>query len=336
MSPASSAPTARSGTRSVQPKPVSMTFRAGRAVEFLLARGTLPILYWLKKDVLAVPVEREGRNLEKYAERVRLLESQSPDGSWSGRKTGDPSSPGPENRLFDTIRNGFRLYDLGCSLEHGALRRASVFIFSTQNRKGGFESPVGQEPSPVTQALALELLCRFGWGTDGRVQKGFRWLLERQQTDGGWAIVEGSGSGRSGAKHGRRPPPSSKRVTGVVLRALAESPVMKRSRDARRAGECLLCRFFEDKAISLGRTPSLWEEISFPYWAAGLLSGLDSLARLGFKPDRDRIKQALDWTMRRQSSAGYWESKGDRSNGDENLWVTLAVLRMLKHFEVLP
>jgi hypothetical protein len=313
-----------------------MTQRAGRAVEFLLARGTLPVLYWLKKDVLAVPVEREGRNLEKYADRIRLLDSQGPDGSWTGRKPSDPASCEQENRLFETIRNGFKLYDFGCSPEHDSLRRAAEFIFLTQNREGGFQSPEGQEPSPITQALALELLCRSGWGADGRVQKGFRWLLNKQQKDGGWAIIKGKGNGRTAGNNGRRTLPSSDRVTGVVLRALAESPLLSRSRDAQRAGECLLCRFFQDSSISLGRAPSAWEEISFPFWAAGLLSGLDSLARIGFKPDRDRIKLALDWIVRRQSSAGYWESRGDKANGEDSLWVTLAVLRMLKHFEVLP
>lgn len=313
-----------------------MTIRAGRAVEFLLARGTMPVLYWLKKDVLAVPVEREGRNLEKYADRIRLLDSQGPDGSWNGRKRSDSASYEQENRLFETIRNGFKLYDFGCSPEHLSMHRAADFIFSTQNREGGFQSPEGQEPSPITQALALELLCRFAWGTDGRIKKGFRWLLNKQQKDGGWAIIEGRGNGRTAGSNGRRPLPSSFRVTGVVLRALAESPLMNRSRDAKRAGECLLCRFFQDNSISLGRTPSVWEEISFPYWAAGLLSGLDSLARIGFKPDRDRVKQALDWLMRRQTSAGYWESRGDKANVEDSLWVTLAVLQMLKHFEVLP
>ena len=313
-----------------------MTLRAGRAVEFLLARGTLPVLYWLKRDVLAVPVEREGRNLEKYADRIRLLDSQGPDGSWNGRKPSDSASYAQENRLFETIGNGFKLHDLGCSPEHPSLRRAADYIFSTQNREGGFESPDGHEPSPITQALALELLCRYRWGSDGRVQKGFRWLLSKRQKDGGWAVGEGKANGRTAGSNGRRPLPSSFRVTGVVLRALAESPLLNRSRDAQRAGECLLCRFFQDSSLSLGRAPSIWEEISFPFWAAGLLSGLDSLARIGFKPDRDRVKQALEWVMQKQSSAGYWESRGDRANGEDSLWVTLAVLRMLKHFEVLP
>src|SRR4030042_431382 len=55
---------------------------SGKAIEFLLERGSLPVLYWLKRDILDVPYEREIRNLKKYAARVRILESQGPDGSW--------------------------------------------------------------------------------------------------------------------------------------------------------------------------------------------------------------------------------------------------------------
>ena len=35
-----------------------MQFNTNKAIEFLLARGNLPILYWLKMDILVVPVDR--------------------------------------------------------------------------------------------------------------------------------------------------------------------------------------------------------------------------------------------------------------------------------------
>ena len=49
-----------------------MKFNINKAIEFLLARGNLPILYWLKKDILEVPVDREYKNLKKYATRIRI------------------------------------------------------------------------------------------------------------------------------------------------------------------------------------------------------------------------------------------------------------------------
>jgi prenyltransferase beta subunit len=315
--------------------PVPYDLRAGRAVEFLLARGTLPVLYWLKKDILAVPVERESRNLEKFAERIRIQESQNPDGSWSKKKRAAPAPSELENCLFETIRSVFKLYDFGCEGDEEAIRKAVGFVFSTQKLDGVFQGPDWPEQSPITHALALELLCRLGQGADKRVQKGFRWLIRKQQEDGGWSAPGANANVQDCKRRGKGLSQSSFRVTGVVLRAMAESPHWQRSRETRRAGEFLLSRFYPDKAGGKTRGSSCWEELTYPFWATNLLSGLDVLSRIGFKPDKGRIPQALDWLMRRQLVAGYWESKPEKPSLEDHLWVTLSVLRILKTFEVI-
>jgi len=314
---------------------VPFDLRAGLAVEFLLARGTLPVLYWLKKDILSVPVEREARNLEKFAERFRIQESQNPDGSWSKRKHAAAAASELENSLFETIRSAFRLYDLGCERDEEALRKAAVFVFSTQKPDGVFQGPDWPEQSPITHALALELLCRMGLDGDKRVHKGFRWLIRKQREDGGWGAPGATENVKDCARRSKRLPQSSFRVTGVVLRAMAESPHWQRSRETRRAGEFLLSCFYPDKAGAKARGSSCWEELTYPFWATNILSGLDVLSRIGFMPDKGRIPQALDWLMRRQLGAGYWESHQEKASLEDHLWVTLSVLRILKKFNVI-
>ena len=63
-----------------------MKFNTNKAIEFLLARGNLPILYWLKKEILEVPIDREYKNLQKFAARIRIFKRQKPNGGWSKRR----------------------------------------------------------------------------------------------------------------------------------------------------------------------------------------------------------------------------------------------------------
>ena len=57
-----------------------MRTRTNKAIEFLLARGNLPILYWLKKDILEVPVDREFKNLKKkITAKTKLNINHNPD-----------------------------------------------------------------------------------------------------------------------------------------------------------------------------------------------------------------------------------------------------------------
>jgi hypothetical protein len=315
--------------------PVPYHLRAGLAIEFLLARGTLPVLFWLKKDILFVPVEREGRNLEKFAERIRLLESQNANGSWINKRAPTQPPVDMENLLFETIRKASRLRDLGCECRCEALGRAAGFVFSTQTRDGVFQGPDRPEQSPITHALALELLCRLGHETDKRVHKGFRWLFKKQRADGGWGTPSATQDSRFGRTPGRKHPASSPRMTGIILRAMAESPRLQRSRETRRAGEFLAGRIFPDKAGVRTRASDSWEEMTYPFWAANILSGLDVLSKIGFTPDKGRIPPALDWLMRRQVRSGYWEAKQEKASAEDNLWITLSVLRVLKQFGLI-
>lgn len=329
---------------------MQMKFNIGKSIEFLLARGNLPVLFWLKKDVLEVPVDRESKNLRKFASRIRILETQKPDGSWWEKRSDTPIHWERTLYRMDTLRNLFRLYDYGCTLKDEGIPKALTFLCSLQSREGDFRGTVLNEHTPTFHALALEILCRYGLDKDRRVHKGFRWFLQNKQKDGGWALYLprslGSSSRSSGHSagfaKGRGHPfkplksqPFSHHVTGMVLRALAESPFWKKSKEARLAGELVLSRFFQDEVYADKAFPPDWEKICYPFWNADILGCLDSLSKIGFSPDDEMIQRGLGWLMKRQNSHGFWECGNKKATFEDNLWVTLAALRVLKRFGLM-
>ncbi len=325
-----------------------MKVKTNKAIEFLLARGNLPILFWLKKDILEVPVEREYKNLQKFASRIRILESQRENGGWCRKEyEGNPRRERTYT-IVETLHNAFRLYDYACTLEMEEILLLVDFLFSTQKGEGDFRGAYFNEYAPTYHALTLEVLCLFGLGEDPRVQKGFRWLMRNRQADGGWVIpyrtIEKSElkkrynlDAQRGIKPVKSNPdmPFSHLVTGMVLRALAASSIWRRHKETRRAGELLMDRFFTADKYEDRQSARFWEEINYPFWATDILSSLDSLSKIGFTVEHPKIKKAFDWLMKRQDSHGYWKAGSAKASLENHLWVTLSVLRVIKNFGFL-
>ncbi len=326
-----------------------MTKRINRAVEFLLARGNLPILYWLKKDILEISYEREQRNLRKYALRVRLLETQRPDGSWCERVAEKENARTRAWAIIDTLKNLFHLYDYGCTLRDEGIARATEFLFSTQTKEGDFRGAFYDEYVPTFHALALEILCRFGLDRDRRVQRGFRWIVDHRQADGGWVIPYQVHNRLRWEKMPRAstPPsynpvqfdpalPSSLRVTGIILRPFAESPTWRGSKVARQAAEWLAQKLLEPDCYEENPYRETWAELHYPFWTTDVLSVLDVLSRLHFTADHPKIQGAIECLLRKQNSQGFWECSNQEASFEDHLWVTLSVLRVLKRFGFIP
>jgi len=325
-----------------------MKINSGKSVEFLLAKGNLPILFWLKKDILEVPVDREIKNMRKFAARVRILETQKSDGSWWERRSDTPLHWERTLYRVDTLRNLYRLYDYGCSLKEEGIERALNFLFSLQSKEGDFRGTVLNIYTPTFHALTLEMLCLYGMDKDRRVQKGFRWILSNRQKDGGWALYRPRPS-QAAAKPApsaissprgqpfkpRKSQPFSHHVTGMVLRAFAASPTWGGSKDAKQAGEKLLSCFFCDETYEDKTYPSDWENLCYPFWNTDILGSLDSLAKVGFNADNENIQKGLEWLRRQQNAQGFWECGNKKATQEDSLWVTLTVLRVLKRLGLL-
>jgi prenyltransferase beta subunit len=325
-----------------------MKFNTNKAIEFLLARGNLPILYWLKKDILEVPIDREYKNLQKFAARIRILKRQRQDGTWCKKKFENQPHWEKTYCIVETLRSAFRLYNYGCTSQDANVQKAIQFLFSTQSEEGDFRGAYLNEYAPTYHALTLELLCLYGLDKDPRIQKGFRWLLNSRQDDGGWVIPYRTIDKKKLTSRYNieaqlkldpvRPDkskPFSHLVTGMVLRSLAASPTWRHSKEAREAGELLLSRFFKPDKYEDRRLISFWEEITFPFWATDILSSLDSLSIIGFDVDHEGIQQGLRWLQRKQNKEGYWEAGVSKPSLEDHLWVTMAVMRVLKRFGFL-
>jgi len=322
-----------------------MKAKTNKAIEFLLARGNLPILYWLKKDILEVPVDREFKNLQKFAARIRILETQRPNGGWCKKKY--EGHPRWENTYYivDTLRNAFHLYNFGCTAEDEGIQKLIDFLFSTQTKEGDFRGAYLNEYAPTYHALTLEILCLFGFEDDPRVQKGFRWLLRHKQEGGGWVIpyrtipkkeLRERYTLKAQLKLAPVKPnkalPFSHLVTGMVLRPFALSTKWNSHREIKKAGGLLLSRFFQPDKYEDRYLAAYWEEITFPFWATDVLSSMDTLSRIGFDVENEDVQNAINWLLKRQTPDGYWKSGLKKSTVEDHLWVTLSVMRVLKKF----
>lgn len=325
-----------------------MKVKVNRAVEILLARGNLPLLYWLKKDILEVPVDRDSRNLCKYAARIRIEESQRPDGSWFERKKESRGLWEKTYCIVDTLKNLISLHDYSCTLKEEVVQKGIDFLFSTQTREGDFRGAYLNEYAPIYHSLSLEILCRYGLDKDKKVQKGFRWIIRNRQNDSGWAIPyrtvgEEELKGRYHRANAKaadpiqpdKTQPFSHLVTGMVLRAFAESPTWRKKKEVWQVGRMLLNRFFLEDKYEDRRFSLHWEELSYPFWSTNILNSLDSLSKIGFSPEEEKVKEALEWLLQKQNSQGFWESASRKTALEDHLWVTLAVLRVLKRFGLL-
>ena len=324
-----------------------MKTRINKAIEFLLARGNLPILFWLKKDILEVPVDREHKNLQKFAARIRILESQRPNGGWTKKRYEKHPHFDKTYYIVDTLRNSFQLYNYGCGLEEDGVKKALDFLFSTQTSEGDFRGAYLNEYAPTYHALTLEILCMFGLDADKRVEKGFKWLLDNRQDGGGWVIpyrtidkAELKKRYNYEAQMKLDPikadpkKPFAHLVTGMALRAFAASNKRRHSEAAKNTGELIISRFFKPDAYEDRQQAYYWKEMTFPFWATDILSSLDALAKVGFTVKHEGIQQALNWLLRKQTRNGYWEAGFKKSTIEDHLWVTMSVLKVLKSFRL--
>jgi len=325
-----------------------MKMNTNKAIEFLLARGNLPILYGLKKDILEVPIDREFKNLQKFAARIRILEDQKPCGGWCKKKYEGHPRWEKTYYIVDTLRNAFLLNDLGCIQEDEGIEELIDFLFSTQTKEGDFRGAYLNEYAPTYHALILEVLCMFGFHDDKRTQKAFRWIMRNRQDDGGWVIPYRT-IDKKALKNRynfeaqlkldpvkpKKTKPYSHLVTGMILRALASSPSWRHKKGTLKAGELLVNRFFKADKYEDRRHPAFWEEITYPFWATDILSSLDSLSKIGFSIENEKVAHALNWLLSRQNPQGYWKAGFNEAIFEDHLWVTLTVLKILKRFGLL-
>jgi hypothetical protein len=301
------------------------------------------ISYFARRDLLeqlAEPVYA----LWKLPKVTRLLNKQKIDGSWKyhGGKEAVRSQENYDQletyRTLGTLVENYRF-----TSDHPAIQEAADFLFSFQTAEGDFRGIYGNQYTPNYSAAIMELLIKAGYDNDEQIEKGFKWLLNMRQNDGGWAIPTRTLRGEEAltftqAMRKREPiqpdksKPFSHLVTGIVLRAFAAHPRYRNTKEARRAAKLLKPRFFKPDTYPDRKAPSFWTKFTYPFWFTDLLSSLDSLSLLGFTSEDPHVKEALRWFIDRQQEDGLWRVQLLKSGRGKNLnlWVSLAVCRVFK------
>jgi len=183
-------------------------------------------------------------------------------------------------------------------------------------------------------------LLRLGYADDPRVGRAVDWLVDIQNTDGGWLCPYWKAHDKD--KH------SCFYGTICPLEAFAEIPDEKRSSKvqeaASRGAEFLLMhRLYKADHHDFAVINPNWLKPAFPwFYRYDILRGLWVLARLGFRDERMgdalavlREKQTVDgrWVLESTPSGRMRTSFGKK--GKTNKWITLHALWVHKEIDGL-
>jgi len=318
-------------------------------IQRLLSSSNKAISHFVRRDLLAEKMP-PASSLWQLTDAERILKKQQDDGSWkySGKKTA--LYPKHHHSLLETWKQ-FRLlverYEF--TREHDGARRGAEFIFSCQTDDGDIRGMLANQYATYYTGAMMALLIKAGYADDPRIERGFKWLLSMRQHDGGWTIpilthrfdrktMYTLTSQYAKPVQPDRSKPFSHNWTGMVLRAFAAHPVYRKSKEAKAAANLLKSRFFQPDAYSSYRAASYW--VRFQFWWPNLLTALDTLSFLDFTKEDHDIRKALDWFIQHQEKNGLWrttyvedkKTTDNPRNGEAELWVSLAVCRVLKRF----
>lgn len=320
----------------------------------LLKSGDYSIIYFTKRDLLEESVQSID-DIWDLPEVQKIFKTQQKDGSWRSRNNKEYS--GVKYSLFETwkqLRYLIQQYEM--NKDHPAIKKAAEYLFSCQSGEGDIRGILANQYAPYYTGAIMYLLIRAGYENDPRIEKGFNWLLEMRQDDGGWVI---GSPGMVGVKLSRRETndltsnenletlnafdkskPFSAAGTGMVLRAFSVHNQYKNSKYALKAGELLKSKFFKNDNWTSYQHPDNWVRFQFPFWWTNIVSALDTISLIGIPKEDPDIENALRWLINHQENDGLWKmsySKIHRSPDNERtyktrLWLSLAICRIFKRF----
>jgi hypothetical protein len=310
----------------------------------------------VRRDLIDDSEAPTAKEIAEYPEVKALLKKVEKNGSFAPKATEKALGSPKFAVCLSTLRAIDRLADFGLRLEgaestSSPLHKMAGFLLQSQEADGSIadlalaDTPKGRAKAVALhfQGWAVSALCRTGFEGDPRVEKGFQYLLERRQDDGGWAW--------RGVRTDSAARPSSHLVTGMVLRAFASSAARRASREARRAAELLATRFLQPDRYEDRKAPSYWEILTEPRFYTDVLDALDTITAIGLGKENSGVRTAEAYLRSRQSNDGLWypgsPSKPD-GNGlkavgkeaakdkekdkdvDAAIWLTLRVLVVLR------
>lgn len=306
----------------------------------LLECGYDNIIYRIRRDLLGEHVG-DIRNLWEMRGAEKILRKQQSDGRW---KYPNPKEDLRHTEGYDQIETlrqlGFLVEHYGFDKRHAAIQKAKKFIFIHQSKEGDIRGIYWHQYSPNYTANFLELFIKAGYTNDRGVKKAQKWLLSMRQDDGGWVIPVRTHTKKLKDWMILKMPlepdhakPFSYMATGVVLRGFAYDPSYKNNTDIHQAAELVLSRLFQKDVYPDRNRPEAWTRFSFPFWFTDLIAVLDPIAHLGIKSSHPKIKEGLEWFVKKQQKNGRWQLymlKGEKHQ--QPYWMDLNVCRLFKKF----
>ena len=228
----------------------------------LLREGGPALVTRVRRDLIDDEEAPGPAEVVTYPEVKAFLKKQEKNGAFPAKTPEKTLGSAKFVRAVGTLRALEKLAEYGLSKAHPGVARAAELLFASQANDGGIaDLALGETPDSRSRAVAVHFqgwalasLCRTGYDTDPRVERGFRFLLANRQADGGWAW--------RGVRTDSAARPSSHLVTGMALRAFAASQTRKTSREARRAAELLATRFLQPDRYPDRKAASYWEQLS--------------------------------------------------------------------------
>jgi hypothetical protein len=320
----------------------------------LLESKNESIIYFTKRDLLEEKVESINY-IWNLLEVQKILKKQQSDGSWKSRSRKEDA--GVKYPLIETWKQSrYLIQQYEMNKKHPAIEKASEYLFSCQTDEGDIRGILANQYAPYYTGAIMYLLIKAGYENDPRIEKGFKWLLDMRQSDGGWVIGSPgmigmnlsrseinnltSNKNRETMNYFDKSKPFSAAGTGMVIRAFAVHSKYKNSKYATKAAELLKSKFFKKDNWTSYQHPDNWIRFQFPFWWTNLISALDSISLIGLPKEDPDIKNALKWLTDHQESEGLWnvsyskihKSPDNRRTFETRLWLTLTICRILKRF----
>ncbi|MDH5481267.1 MAG: nitrogen fixation protein NifH [Candidatus Bathyarchaeota archaeon] len=333
-------------------------------LDWLLDEANPSVRCFTLRDVLGMEeydsqVKDAKREIPKSTVVQKILQKQNREGYW--QEPSEPYHPKYKSSYWQIMT----LSQLGIDKTDKRVGKACEYIFQFQLKEGGFSSHTqltaskeydwllkkGKKLSPrdeFVQSIMFEhqyscltgnmvaALIRMGYANDQRVAKALEWLLEIQNSDGGWLCPYWRAHVRDkhGCFHG----------TICPLEAFSEVPnknlTKKMKQTIERGAEFLLMhRLFKADHHNYKVINKSWLQLSFPwFYGYNILRGLDVLTKLGYIKD-ERLNDAVEILFQKRQKDGTWILENApigrmqtniEAKGKPSKWITLIAMRVLK------
>ena len=298
-------------------------------IPILLKKAPLPVMYATAERFFPEETEllsKLQQEFQNYKPRVKLLNSQQPDGLWKLDKKYIIEERRKAMLFLQQLKNMAQLLDFGCTKEMPAIQKGIITLLKMQKPDGKFPLLYHHH------GFALWLLVKYGLSGNPFVEKGFRWIAKRQRPDSGWlsaSMVPSNVSVKS-LKSGIW-------TTLFVCQAFSVHTRLRKSSTCQNASKFVLDNFLEPNTTTLFPEPDAWNYLYVDYTENGLFRGgtlrfVETLSNLPDTYDHPKSKKAVNWLIDNQLPSGLFPAiAGKSTQGDYN--VTLRVITALKDME---